>query len=137
MTTLAADTSVAVPLLVSTHAAHQAVTRWWDGRDIALSGHALAETYAVLTRLPGDIRLVPADAARLLTERFAEPLVLGSGPASDLPKVLARLEIAGGAAYDALVALAAVAHDADLATRDARAMSTYERVGARVTLVGS
>ncbi len=37
---------------------------WWRGREIALSGHALAETYSVLTRLPGDLRLSPVDAAR-------------------------------------------------------------------------
>jgi hypothetical protein len=30
----------------------------------AIGGHALAKTYAVLTRLPGDLRLAPGDAAR-------------------------------------------------------------------------
>jgi hypothetical protein len=39
---------------------------------------------------------------------------------------------AGGVVYDTLVALAAVEHDADLATRDLRAKATYEAVGARV-----
>jgi predicted nucleic acid-binding protein len=129
---LAVDTSVAVPLLVQTHRAHAAVVRWWDDRDIALSGHALAETYAVLTRLPGDLRLAPADAARLLDERFSEPLLLGPGTAGRLPAVLSRMGIVGGAVYDALVALAAAEHGADLATRDARAGATYETVGARV-----
>lgn len=61
MTAIALDTSVAIPLLVRTHAAHDAVSRWWDGRDVALSGYALAETYSVLTRLPGDVRLAPSD----------------------------------------------------------------------------
>lgn len=70
---LAVDTSVAIPLLVQTHSAHGSVVRWWDRREIALSGHALAETYSVLTRLPGDLRMAPADAARLLRERFAAP----------------------------------------------------------------
>jgi hypothetical protein len=53
-----------------------------------------------------------------------------------LPDVLSRLGIAGGAVYDALVALAAVEHDADLATRDARARATYELLGARVLVAG-
>ena len=66
MTPLALDTSVAVPLLVQTHEQHVAVTRWWDGRSIALSGHALAETYAVLTRLPADLRSPPRPARALL-----------------------------------------------------------------------
>jgi len=132
LTALALDTSVAIALLVAPHRAHAAVSRWWDGREVALSGHALAETYSVLTRLPGDLRLAPADAARLLAERFAEPLLMGSDATARLPQVLSRLGIAGGAVYDALVALAALEHGAHLATRDARAKSTYEAVGVRV-----
>ncbi len=136
MTTLALDTSVAVPLLVRSHRAHVAVSRWWSGREVALSGHALAETYSVLTRLPGDLRLAPADAARLLRERFVESLLFGSELAERLPDVLSRLGISGGAVYDALVALAAVEHGATLATRDARAKATYETVGAQVIIAG-
>jgi predicted nucleic acid-binding protein len=136
LTALALDTSVAVPLLVQTHDAHNAIVRWWDGREVALSGHALAETYSVLTRLPGDLRLAPADAARLMAERFAEPLILGPEAARSVPDVLSRLGIAGGAVYDALVALAAVEHGASLATRDARAKSTYETVGVNVVVAG-
>ncbi len=132
MKALALDTSVAIPLLVQTHRSHTDVARWWDGREISLSGHALAETYSVLTRLPGDLRVAPVDAARLLRERFGKPLLLGSDVARRLPDVLSRLGVAGGAVYDALVALAAVEHEADLATRDARARATYEAVGARV-----
>ena len=132
MTALALDTSVAIPLVVATHRAHSVVSRWWNGREVALSGHAAAETYSVLTRLPGDLRLAPADAARLLAERFVEPLLLGSEVAGRLPEVLSRLGIAGGAVYDALVALAALEHGASLATRDARAKATYDTVGARV-----
>lgn len=128
---LALDTSVAVPLLVQTHAAHAAVVRWWNGRRVALCGHAAVETYAVLTRLPGDLRVLPADAARLLEQRFAPSLTLKPETARNLPSVLAGLDIAGGAAYDALVALAAVEHDVLLATRDARAKDTYDKLGVR------
>ena len=126
---------MAVPLVVQTHRAHEAVVQWWDGREVALSGHALAETYSVLTRLPGDLRLEPADAARLLDERFAMPLVLGVPSSLRIPELLSKAGIAGGAVYDALVALAALEHDADLATRDLRARATYEAVGARVIVV--
>ena len=122
---LAVDISVAVPLVVQTHAAHAAVVRWWAGREVALSGQALAETYSVLTRLPGDLRMAPPDAARLLEDRFPAPLLLGPRTARRLPQVLSRMEIAGGAVYDALVALAAVEHNVALATRDARARDTY------------
>lgn len=136
MTLLTLDTSVAVPLLVRTHAAHADVVRWWNGRTVTLTGHSLAETYSVLTRLPGDLRLAPADAASLLRQRFSDPLLLGSNVAGRLPDVLSASGISGGAVYDGLVALAAIEHGADLATRDVRARATYDALGARVVVAG-
>jgi predicted nucleic acid-binding protein len=133
---VAVDTSVAVPLLVQTHQAHAAVVRWWTGRELALCGQAVIETYSVLTRLPDDLRLAPADAARLLNERFAAPLLLGRRLAGHLPDVLSSLGIGGGAVYDAVVALAAKEHGCDLATRDGRAKATYDTVGVPVIVVG-
>jgi toxin FitB len=133
--TVAVDTSVAVPLLVRSHHDHAAVMRWWNGQEIALAGHALAETYSVLTRLPGDARLAPTDAARLLTARFSPALVLSSSNTRKLPETLSHLGIAGGAVYDALVALAAKEHGAALATRDARARGAYDAVGVEVIVV--
>lgn len=134
MSALALDTSVSIPLLVRSHAAHRTVANWWAGREITLSGHALAETYSVLTRLPGDARLVAADAARLIGERFARPLALSAKTVHRLPDILSKHGIAGGAVYDALVALAALEHGAELATRDLRAKATYEAIGVRVVL---
>ena len=133
--TVAVDTSVAVPLLVRSHHDHPDVVRWWGGQEVALSGHALAETYSVLTRLPGDARLAPADAARLLNARFGPPFTLSRSLARKLPDTLSRLGIAGGAVYDALVALAAKEHGVTLATRDARARGTYDAVGVTVIAV--
>ena len=80
--------------------------------------------------------MAPADAARLLGERFAAPLLIGPAEAGRLSDVLGQLGIAGGAVYDALVALASREHGAALATRDARARTTYETVGVRVVLAG-
>jgi predicted nucleic acid-binding protein len=136
MTLIALDTSVPIPLLVQTHEQHDAVVSWWAGREVALSGHAQVETYAVLTRLPGDLRLAPLDAARLLKERFAPPLLMKIGVARRLPDILSKLDISGGAVYDAVVALAAVGNQVPLATRDARAKATYDRVGVEVQVVG-
>jgi len=133
--TVAVDTSVAVPLLVRSHQHHADVVRWWDGQELALSGHALAETYSVLTRLPGDARLSAGDAAQLLDARFAPPLTLSGPSAQEVHVTLSRLGIAGGAVYDGLVALAAKEHGAALATRDARARGTYDAVGVAVVLV--
>jgi predicted nucleic acid-binding protein len=134
--TVAVDTSVAVPLLVRSHQQHAEVTRWWAGQEVALSGHALAETYSVLTRLPGDARLSAGDAARLLDARFTTPLTLSGPSAQKVHATLSSLGIAGGAVYDGLVALAAKEHGVALATRDARARGTYDAVGVKVILVG-
>ncbi|HEY3629893.1 MAG TPA: type II toxin-antitoxin system VapC family toxin [Jatrophihabitantaceae bacterium] len=133
---VAVDTSVAVPLVMQTHREHAAVRRWRGSRSLALSGHALAETYSVLTRLPDDSRLESDDAARLMAEGFAPPLLLGRRAAQRLPEVLSRLSISGGAVYDALVALAAKEHGCALATRDGRAKATYDTVGVELIVVG-
>lgn len=98
----------------------------------------MAETYSVLTRLPGDARVAPADAVTLLEENFDEVLVLSATATQGAPRELAGAGIAGGATYDGLVALAAREHGAVLVTRDARARSTYERLGVAVeVLVGN
>ncbi|MCH5645331.1 MULTISPECIES: type II toxin-antitoxin system VapC family toxin [unclassified Gordonia (in: high G+C Gram-positive bacteria)] len=128
----AVDTSVAVPFLVASHAAHEVVRSRIGGRPLALSGHALLETYSVLTRLPGDARVAPPDAVLLIDDNFVETLGLPEGVVAEAHRLLARFGIAGGATYDALVALAARENDAVLITRDARARPTYDAVGARV-----
>lgn len=131
------DTSVAVPLLVASHERHRAVAEWARGRTLSLSGQALAETYSVLTRLPGDARVAPADAVTLIDENFAETLVLSATSVQGAHRELAGNGVAGGATYDGLVALSAREHDAVLVTRDARARSTYETLGVAVeVLVG-
>lgn len=52
---MAVDTSVAVALLVQRHGDHARVSDWARGRTLALCGHAVIETFSVLTRLPGDL----------------------------------------------------------------------------------
>lgn len=135
MTRLAFDTSAAVPLLLRSHTAHAAVRRHAAGRTPVLTAHSLAETYSVLTRLPGDARLAAGDAARLLEATFDTVLTVPAAESSTLPLVLAPLGIAGGAVYDALVGLAARAAAVPLATRDARALGTYTCLGVRVEII--
>jgi predicted nucleic acid-binding protein len=136
MTDLLLDTSVAVPLVTSSHAAHAAVSAGVGDRSVALAGHALHETYAVLTRLPGDARLAPGDAIRLLRERFEPAVVLDAGSARTAPAVLAESGIVGGASYDGLVALAARASGLPLASRDQRARGTYQALSVPVEMIG-
>ena len=132
---IAVDTSVAVPLLVAAHDHHANVAAWARGRSLHLSGQALPETYSVLTRLPGDARLAPADAALFIDANFGEALVLSARAFQAVHSELSRSGGAGGATYDGLVALAAREHNAVLATRDARARSTYERLGVTVEVI--
>lgn len=133
---VALDTSAAVPYLMSSHPAHLLTRRQVAGRTARLTTHSLAETYSVLTRLPGDARVTPASAVTLLAANFAEPVAPRKSVSSNLPGVLAPLGVAGGAVYDALVGLAAQASGAVLITRDARAIPTYTAVGASIEIVG-
>ncbi len=57
--------------------------------------------------------------------------------AATLPRLLAPLDISGGAVYDALVALAAREAGATLVTRDRRAASTYAALQAGFELVAT
>ena len=105
MTDLVLDASVAVPLLVMSHVAHRSVSAALGDRTAALAGHALHEAYAVLTRLPGDARVAPADAVRLPGERFETAAVLDARSVRSAPAILAAAGVAGGATYDGLIAL--------------------------------
>jgi toxin FitB len=136
MTELVLDTSVAIPLLVTSHVAHRSVSAALGDRAAALAGHALHETYAVLTRLPGDARVAPADAVRLLRERFGPAAVLDARSVRSAPAVLAAAGVAGGATYDGLIALAARSTGFPLATRDRRAQSTYRLLDVSVEMLG-
>jgi len=120
---------------MSSHQAHPVIRAWAVGRSLGLSGHALAETYSVLTRLPGDARVLPEDAVALIDDRFPIRLALSRQLAQEGHRELALHGVSGRATYDGLVALAARDHGAVLATRDARARSTYEAIGVQVELL--
>jgi predicted nucleic acid-binding protein len=137
LTALVCDTSVVIPLVIESHSAHLALRRQCAGRDLALTQHSLAEAYSVLTRLPGDARVAPTDAARILAVNFPQTVGPEWAVASRLPQILAPLGIAGGAVYDALVGLAALANQMVLLTRDARALPTYAAIGVRIEMVES
>ena len=136
MSTIALDTSAAIPFLMRSHPAHALTLRHVLGRTAVLTTQSLAETYSVLTRLPGDARLKPIDAAALLGVNLSDPVAPEPAMSSQLPEVLAPLGIAGGAVCDAIVGLAAAAAGFPLVTRDARATGTYATVGATVEVVG-
>ena len=134
---IALDTSVAIPLVIASHEAHDTVLSRLRRDEVCLSGHAAAETYSVLTRLPGDLRLRPEDATAALTEGFAPTVFIGTRTQRRLLTVLSDAGIAGGSVFDGLVALAARDHDLTLVTRDVRATPIYSRLGLAFEVIGS
>ncbi len=135
MTIWLIDTSVAIPLVLESHNAHLATDHAIANRTVHLALHSALETYSVLTRLPGDARLDPADAALLLDERCGPVMTLTERASVGLIEELATLRIAGGAVYDAIIAITAREIDATLLTRDRRASATYVQLNVRVEMM--
>jgi predicted nucleic acid-binding protein len=131
----AVDTSVAVAALDASHVEHAASRAVCVQRRPAMAGHALFETYSVLTRLPGVSRVDPVTATEVLQRAFPDRCFLSARQHDDLFRRLARLNLVGGMMYDALVGEAARMADRTLMTRDRRAARTYEAVGVRLEFI--
>ncbi len=131
------DTSTAIALVVEDHEAHVATRAAVRGRRLGLAGHAWFETFSVLTRLPADRRRTPADAVRVLATNFPESQFIPETAAAGLGAELARLGIAGGAVYDALVAIAARHHRRPLLSRDRRARPIYDALGVELEVLSA
>ncbi len=129
------DTSAAIALVTEDSDAHEAVRDACAGLVLGLSGHALLETYSVLTRLPGGSRLSPAAASRVITQEFPGSVALPEADAVRSVAVLAEAGVAGGAVYDGLVALAARSAGMTLLTCDRRAIGTYAALKAEVRII--
>ncbi|MFS0894857.1 PIN domain-containing protein [Microbacterium sp. 179-I 3D3 NHS] len=119
------DTSAAVALVDGSHPAHRAARDATRGLTRGLAGHALVETYSVLTRLPGDARLSPGLAAQVIARAFPASVSLPTEDALNAVATFADAGIAGAAVYDGLVALAARAAGKPLLSCDRRAIPTY------------
>lgn len=130
------DTSAAVALVVRDHEHHLATMRAIGERRLGLAGHALFETFSVLTRLPPPARRPPEVVARLLAQNFPESRFLSPRRAALLVDVLGTAGIAGGSVYDALVGATALEHGLKLATRDHRALVTYRALQVDVEVLG-
>ena len=129
------DTSVAVALSVADHSHHESTLETIGERPLGLAGHAVFESYSVLTRLPPPARRNPQTVARLLVVSFPHTKHLGAAASASLADELVSAGVAGGAVYDALVGAAAREHDLPLLTRDQRAAETYRALGVRFELL--
>jgi predicted nucleic acid-binding protein len=132
----AVDTSVAVPALDGSHAAHEACRDAVRTNRPALAGHAAFETFSVLTRLPGQLSIDAPTAQKVIAAVFPSICWIGDEVAANLLARLGETGIVGGAVYDALVGEAARVNNCRLLTRDLRAKRTYDLIGVDYELVG-
>jgi predicted nucleic acid-binding protein len=129
------DTSAAIALIVPTIDTHAAVMARTHGATLGLAGHATFETYSVLTRLPGALRLNAASARTVLAANFPASVFLTPSQSARALATLAEAGVAGGAVYDGLVALAATAAGIVLLTCDRRALPVYTALSVRVEIL--
>ena len=124
-----------IAALSAWHEHHDAAAERLQGV-LAVPAHVMIEAYSVLTRLPGGLAVPATVASDVLAERFpGELLQLSPRQRAALPVTLARAGVAGGASYDGLVALEAVAHGQELLTLDRRAQDAYRRLGAEYAVI--
>jgi toxin FitB len=127
--TVAVDSSVAVAAIVLDHEAQQLADEALASSDTTIA-HVASETYSVLTRLPAPYRVDAPRAASLVRARLPDVTVaLDPARHTVALETLAAARISGGATYDGLIALAALEHNLQLVSRDARAARTYEALG--------
>lgn len=131
----AADTSAVIAAFASWHDNHDAAREALDA-GLHLIEHCALETYSVLTRLPPPHRVQGLLVCDFLAARFPDPL-LRLSPRSHREFVLQLADhgVAGGAAYDALVAATAAANGAELVTCDRRAVPIYRSYGVQLRLL--
>ncbi|MBI3943163.1 MAG: PIN domain-containing protein [Chloroflexi bacterium] len=115
------DTSILVAAIVESHSAHDRALSWLQkvksGVDIGLvSAHSLAELYAILTTLPIQPRISPNIAHKLIQENVlnvCEVVPLSVDDYASIIEHLSKMEIVGGATYDALILFASIKANAD------------------------
>ena len=107
------DTSVLVPVFLDQHVHHEASYKAYlkaQKRYDCCAAHSLAEVYATLTRLPGNLR-ASADQAMLFLADMAERLTFVALDAEEYWAAIADAAdhgVLGGKTYDALLARCAL-----------------------------
>ena len=137
------DTSCIVAAVCSWHGHHARAAAEIERRlgvreRMATAAHALAEAYAVLTRLPAPHRLSPADALELLEGNWldsARVVALDAVGYRSLLRRAGKEGISGGRTYDAVIAACALkAKAAVLLTFNAHHFASFEASGLRLVV---
>jgi len=115
----------AVPVLVDVKA---------SGRLVA---HTMAEAYSVLCSPSGPFRFEPEPVVAYLDQFLerSDPIQPRTGSYREALDLLGARNLAGGAVYDALIALAARDADATLVSLDRRAERTYAACGVEARML--
>lgn len=117
---LAFDTSVLVAALVETHVHHPRTAPWTEAVtsgtvEAEITWHAVAETWSVLTRLPGALRLPPSTAS-LVIDRMLQtfrPVELSGAIYEAAFRRCAERSLGSGTVFDALHLASAEAREVD------------------------
>lgn len=137
------DTSCIIAAVCGWHdhhaqAAAEIERRLEANQRLATAAHALAEAYAVLTRIPAPHRLAPADALALIQANFidgARVIALDSQGYRSLLKRAGSEGISGGRTYDAIIAECAIrARAVALLTFNALHFQSFEAANLRVVV---
>jgi predicted nucleic acid-binding protein len=135
---IAPDTSLLVAGFVPSHRFHDsAAAALAEVRaDGCLVAHTMAETYAVLSGPSGPYRVEPGAVVAYIHQFLDRaPIQPQPGTYREALGLLADRGQAGGAVYDALIALAARDAGATLVSLDRRAERTYAACGVEAQLL--
>lgn len=133
---IAPDSSVVIAAVAPWHTAHRPARAALIGVDARLPAHVAFETTSALSRMPEGRRMAPTLVLEALQRGFPKPWLALSG--SDQRSCLRKAVeggLRGGALYDALIAMTAAKHGANLVSADRRARPTYEAMGIEAVFI--
>jgi toxin FitB len=134
------DTSVLIAGFIPGHRFHEVAIAALSEvlADGCLVAHTTAETYSVLSAPAGPYRVEPSAVLGYLDQFLGRsPIQPRPGAYREALGLLAGSDRAGGAVYDALIALAAREAGATLVSLDRRAEPTYAACGVESTQLAS
>jgi predicted nucleic acid-binding protein len=104
------DSSIIIAGVHANHPLHALAANWivhnLSVHKLLAPHYSVLESYAVLTRLPGDLRITPSEARNLLTTTVSNNMIV---PRFDAESIWATIDtmvissVAGGRSYDAFV----------------------------------
>jgi toxin FitB len=104
------DSSIIIAAVHANHPRHPVASAWLSQgflvHEIVTAHHCLLEAYAVLTRLPGDLRVSPAEAKEILEGTIKPHVRIADFKASRMWEILSSLfdrQIIGGGSYDVFI----------------------------------